>query len=397
MKGELFRMDASQKKRFMAGNMYLYFVTGLLVLCTSAIQLYLRQEYHLTQGQGGLLISVQAAGYLITNLISGHLSILTGRKNLLYIAAVMMAVSYGLLIFIPVSMPFLLYVLLFFAGLGWGINNFLLNVSITETFHGQGGPLTMAHTCYAIGAFVAPLMVAAFVPSSFGWRGAAVVVAVLSFTLLLSIKFMPVPEKSKEESKAQANSMTFLKDIRFYIFFMIFFLYVGSENGFSGWIVSYLIQNPFFSGGLAQSMLSMLWIVMIVGRIITSAVAHKMNGTVYAMCISIGYVIMASVLLLTGSPYLMIGAIALMGLCMAGIFSMTMSNASDIVMGSGIASGLLLSAGGFGSIALPYVTGSIADSSSLKTGMWSIVAAVAVMAILSIVIFLLKRRKKPVE
>lgn len=387
-------LNTKEKKRFMIGNMYLYLVTGILVLCISAIQLNLREEYSLTQSQGGLLISLQATGYLITNLLGGHLAILTGRKPLLYLSAALMGIPYALLPLVPVASPVFLYVLLFIAGLGWGIVNNLLNVTVTEVFNGDGAPLTAAHTCYAIGAFISPLLVSAFFSGAGKWRGAAITIALLCFSLFLSLRLTPIPEKSASESKQQANSMTFLKDLRFYIFFFIFFLYVGSENAFSGWIVSYLVKFPFFTERLAQTMLSLLWVLMIIGRMLTAALARKLNGPLFTASICTGYAIMSAILLLSPSPYVKIASIVLMGLCMAGVFSISMSNASDLVIGSGLAGGLLLSAGGFGSIVLPYVAGGIADSSNLTSGMWFLAGMVVLLALLSIIIFLLHRRRK---
>ena len=81
-------------KLFFLSCCYAYFVNGMLVLMTGAILTYLRQDYHLSYGQGGLLVSVQAIGNLLSGLLSGVIIHRLGRKRTMFFVATMFTLGF---------------------------------------------------------------------------------------------------------------------------------------------------------------------------------------------------------------------------------------------------------------------------------------------------------------
>jgi fucose permease len=81
------------------------------------------------------------------------------------------------------------------------------------------------------------------------------------------------------------------------------------------------------------------------------------------------------------SPALLTIAVILMGISLSAFYGMCIANASYLVSESAVASGLMLSFGGLGATLLPYIAGAVANDYGLISGMWTLTAAFAMMAV----------------
>ncbi|MDW7657277.1 MAG: MFS transporter [Bacillota bacterium] len=359
--------QAREKKRLLAGCMYFFLVNGALVLMTSSLLVFLMQDYHLSYDQGGLLLTTQAVGSITTSFLSGPLSIWIGRKRTLLLAAFGFCISFLLITLMP-PLPILLLAL-FLSGLAWGISNNLVNFLVVRATDGNSSQISRVHTVFSIGGFLAPLLVALAVRLDLSWRWPAAVIAVLSLGLIVYTRFMPVPESKKRTGDKKPVSLTFLKKWRLYLFMTMLFLYVGIEVGFSGWLVTYLTTWRNLEASLAQTLLSTLWIAMIVGRIITSIFGQYYRKDRFLLLEAIGISASALLLILAIQPGWLVVAVVLLGLSMSAFYGMVVANASWLVAESTIASGLLMSLGGLGASLMPLIAGIYADSSGIAAGL----------------------------
>jgi fucose permease len=372
---------------FMFGGMYIFWVNGLLVLMTSAILVYLINDYDISYDKGGLLLSVQATGNLLSNLLSGVIANYIGRRKTLLLAAALFAIGFGIVALMPPLM--VLYIALFVTGLGWGSANNMINFLVTRATDGDTAKIAAIHTCYSIGAFVAPLLTTLFVNIGLGWRPAVAVIAILSILMIPLILAMPITEstslgqnrKSINNTTPAKRSYNFLRQWRYYLFMLILFTYVGSEVGFSGWLVSYLTTIRSIPETQAQSLLSTLWVFMIFGRIAAAIFGNKVRKAPLLMIEAIGCTVAAVILVQATSPALLTIAVILMGISLSAFYGMCIANASYLVSESAVASGLMLSFGGLGATLLPYIAGAVANDYGLISGMWTLTAAFAMMAV----------------
>jgi len=379
-------------RRFIISSMYIFLVTGALVLMTSALLTYLMQHYALSYDQGGLLLSFLAAGSILSNFISGTVAVRIGHKPTLFIAAVCYFTGYaGLTLLPPLGV---LYGLLFVAGLGWGAFNNLVNYLMTSATRGDGRKILAVHTMYSLGAFLAPLLLGLAVSLSFSWRVPAGLMSFLCLLLIGVVLFMPIPVLPLPVRKAGHKSFAFLRKWRFYLFMLLLFAYVGTEAGYNGWVISYLIRQHRYAEADAQFLLSVMWVAMIIGRVAIALLSSKSRMAWILLLEGVGVTIGAILLIFAGQPAGLIVAIVLIGLSLSACYGMILANASDLVVESSIVSGLMMSLGGLGATIMPLIVGIAAERGGIRAGMGFLAASSGFLMLLATVNVISKKVRK---
>ena len=376
-------MEKKDKTRLLVGLMLFFMVNGMLVLMTSSLLVFLIEAYQLSYQQGGLLLTIQAVGSILTNFLSGPLSLRSGRRKTLLRAAAGFTASLPL---IAVRPPlFALQSVLFLSGLSWGISNNMINFLVVRVTGGNSSQIIRVHTSFSVGAFIAPLLVALAVRLQVSWRWPVVFLAICASALFVFTAYLPVPESQKQKEKKKPVSLAFLRSWHLYLYMLILFLYVGVETGFSGWLVSYLTRQRSFDPAVAQSLLSTLWVAMIVGRIGTSFFSQHVRPHRYLLLEATGVAIAAFLLASGSQPALLVIAVVLLGLSMSACYGMVVTNASWLIAESAIASGLLMSLGGLGASIVPLFTGIIAEKSGILSGVWFLFGTNCLLLLLALI------------
>lgn len=373
------------------GNFYAYLVTGMAVLITGAIMPYLLEEFNLDYGDGGLLLALQAVGNLGASLIGGIVSDYISRKAVMAFGAICFFVGFGGVFFISSSV--LLFVLLFIAGIGWGIMNSLLNSVMNDASDGRSDILNLMHMFFAIGAFLAPMLVGVADRLGISWRYSLLTLSILSAILFVVFLMMRVPAQKKDQATGRPAKPPF-SNIRYYIFMALIFLYVGSENSINGWIVTYLDSVDTMTGIRPQDVLSIFWVAIILGRFTSAIISRHLSKEMLILIFCLGGGLAYVLFILTQNPvFIAIWAFA-MGFFFAGTYPTIVANAGPIIHGSGSAAGILLSFGGMGGAFFPYINGLIADAKGLYTGMTAILGSIAVLVIVAFANLFLGRDRK---
>lgn len=379
-------------KRFMFGSLYIFLITGAIVLMTSSILTYLMQHYQLNYDQGGLLLSLLAVGSVMSNFLSGALAIRIGRKPALMLAAVCYLVGYGGLSLLP-PLP-VLYLLMLITGLGWGTFNNLINFLLTLAARGDSRKIILGHTSYSAGALLAPLLVGLFVGLGLTWQIPVAIIAGLSLLMILIILIMPIPEVNLPRGHKTKISLAFLRKWRFYLYVLLFFTYVGVEAGFYGWIVSYLTTLRNFNDPDAQVLLSMLWVMILVGRVAFVFFGKRLPKALFLLFEACGVLIGALLLIIAEQPILLTVAVIFTGLSLSSFYGMIISNASELLTESTLASGLMLSFGGLGATVIPLLIGILASQYGLMSGLIFLAAMAGGLLLLTTINFAARRQNE---
>ncbi len=385
-------MKKKMDKLFFLSCCYSHFINGLLALMTGAILAYLMEDYGLTYNQGGLLISMQAIGILLAVLFSGVIVHFLGRRITLVSVGILFSIGFGGLIL--TSSPILLFVFIFLTGIGWGINSNLLNVLVSEATDGDSGYINILHMSFAVGAFMAPIMISLFRGQEISWKVPVALVALASISVALLFLKIPIEEPVKQQKVKINFSFDFLKDPKYMIYLMIFFCYVGAETGLNAWLISYLVQQNLMAADKAPLMLSVLWAAIIIGRMTVAYVSRYIRKDLLLAGISISAFVFISLFLLNKDPNLTMILVIAIGLSLAGIYPTNVSNASYILTGTAMATGILFAGGALGASVVPYLAGAIAEKNGILAGLISTLVVVFVMVILTIINVILIQKER---
>lgn len=297
--------------------------------------------------------------------------------------SILLFCSFGVIAFLMMIVtgnPILLLVAFFFTGLNRGAVSNFNNSVINDIATGKAWALNLLHSVFAIGAFISPFIALFFTRNnSNGWVYAALVLALMCFTELIVYGTMkiPNPHPVKKEGKTKGD-WGFLKNKYYLTACGILFFYLCAEQAINGWLVTYLKESGILSGTFAQSMASLLWIVILFGRLTSAYLSSKIKKSKLLLVSSLGYLVFF-VLLLSGRSLtpVAIGIVGV-GFCMAGLYPTTIASIGGIIKQYPLALSFLLTFAGLGAIIMPTIIGAVAESVGIIGGMSVIIVAVVI-------------------
>src|SRR5699024_5747787 len=154
------------------------------------------------------------------------------------------------------------------------------------------------------GAFMAPFFASWALNRGLSWKfvlGVITVMASIMVILFFTMKIDNSSQARKDKSERGKISLDFLKNIDFYLSGGILFFYVGVEYAVNGWIVTYLKDTGIMSTSFAQKILSMLWIIIIFGRLFSAYISKTVDKKTILLFSSIGAVIFFALFLISSS------------------------------------------------------------------------------------------------
>ncbi|WP_313131835.1 MFS transporter [Anaerocolumna sp.] len=357
---------------------FVFAVNGLYAMILGSLLPLISSEYGLNNTVSGALLSAHQVGNLIAGFIAGVLPIYLGRKkSILFLCSF---VVMGFFIMIITGNPVLLILGFLSTGLSRGsISNFN-NTVVNEVSNSSPGALNILHSVFAIGALTSPFLVIACTNMSGdrGWKIAAGVIIFLAIISMILFSQMEIDDmvKSKENTSYQ-----FLKFKHFWIVSGILFFYLCAEAAINGWIVKYFIDTDIMTREYAQMLASLLWVVILAGRLTCAFIVDKISKKTLLLVTSIGTV--AFYLLLLSTQNILVITIAIMGLgfSMAGIYPTTVSTFGSTIKLYPMSMGALLMLSSIGSILMPIIVGSLSDNWGIWAGMSAIVIAIVMMLV----------------
>lgn len=359
---------------------FVFAVNGLYGLILGSLLPLISAEYSLNNTISGALLSAHQVGNLIAGFIAGILPLYLGRKKAIIFLCSFVIV--GFTIMILTGNPVLLILGFLFTGLSRGsISNFN-NTVVNEVSNSSPAALNILHSIFAIGALSAPFLVivSTKIAGDFGWKLASIVIIFLAVVSILLFAKMKIDDNVKAKSKGNI-SYAFLKNKDFWIAAGIFFFYLCAEAAISGWMVKYFIDENIMSINYAQMLASLLWVVILAGRLVCAFISDKVSKKMLLLTISIGTGIFYFLLLSTQNLAIITIAIMGLGFSMAGIYPITVSSVGGTIKSYPMALGVLLMIGGLGGIIMPIVTGALSDAYGIFAGMSAIILAIILMIV----------------
>jgi fucose permease len=303
----------------------------------------------------GIAFTTRGIGYLIGTLVSAWIlsfkNLSISKQFMTCAALAITGVATGIISDLR-SFPAVL-ALFFFQGVGFGGIDVMANCVMPELWGLRVQPWMQAlHSCFGVGAIIGPALV-----GSIGYKPAFIIIALFSFVPLVGLlgvylnglKNKPLHEleddaglkndigdgvetsdtlstEGKGESTVPVPLLLKLLIAGFY------FVYVGVESGYAGWIPSFALDED-VTGSVSQAayLSSYFWAALTGGRLLAIVVAVYASATsMLRFQLVLTAISAILILFLAGSSYSnAAGVSAFFGFALSSVFPLAMTIVSD--------------------------------------------------------------------
>lgn len=327
-----------------------------------------------TLGQASYLLAAHALGYMVGTLLGGRLYDRFPGHRIQALALLLMAALMALAPTLP-----LLWVLagvLLALGMFEGTLDVGGNTLLLWLHRASNGPfMNGLHFFFGVGAFLAPVVVAQALLLTGDIHAAYWAIALILLPVAAWLARRPSPI-----IRAGAGTDGGLRENRALVGVIVvfFFLNVGAETSFSGWVTSYTVALALGDTVGGAYLTSVFWGALTVGRLLTIPLAARVSARWILLGDMLAGVISLGIILLWPQSYtaLLVGAFGT-GLSMASVFPTTLTWAEARMPVNGKITGLFFLGGSAGSAFFPWLGGQLFEPLGPRSVMALIFALLA--------------------
>lgn len=356
-------------------------LTGVVTTLLGPLLPLLLMAWRLNDAQAGRLFVTQFVTCVIGAVLGSRVVSRWGASRTVPLGMFMIAaglVVLGSATGVPVG-------LIGIAGYGCGLGFALpaTNLLISEVAsHRRAVALNLLNFSWTLGAVLAPLLIADML-KPFGVRGFLFLTAALVFVIgaLEAFLFPDAPKVS-----AEIRNGKLAPQIRFWfasVTLAFMFLYIGIENGFSGWISAFSIRTEQSSQFATAFVQSSFWAALLLSRLL-APVALKFTRT--SSLIFCGMAVASiGIVVAVASPQI---ALLEMGVLLCGfglgpVFPTSIAVFTEWYGTRGRASSIVIGVCGLGGAVVPWLVGVVSNrSQSLRLGIAVTLVCMAVAALI---------------
>lgn len=368
-----FMQDPIKKKQFFY-TYGIFVMNGILALSIGALLPFIRESRGLSYAFIGLLVSLHSVGNLFSSFTAGILPLYLGRKKSILLFNASFFLAYLLIVLSPSNLALSLAFIL--TGMARGATSNFCNQVVNNLATGKAWIFSGLHAMFAIGAFTFPLVVMGITAAdSSRWVFALYLLMGIGALNWLLYYLMPL-EDDRIQKKTEKGNFSFFKEPLFWLVTLTLFFYLGAEQGVIGWLVTYFVSTGLLSETLSQVMASVLWIMILVGRLGTAYLTKKVSPRKLLLAMGSGLIVFFLLLITSESPAFIVLGIAGFGLSMAGVYPTVVSFAGGLIQKHALSWSFMLTGAALGAILMPALIGAIAEGAGIVYGMSSVGGAV---------------------
>ncbi len=316
---------------------------------------YLAENTGSLLSQVSILFTAKAAGYLLGSLLGGRFYDRLPGHRVIFVGLLGMFATIALTPVLPLL--WLLGSVLFFLGLSEGAVDVGGNTLLVWVHGREVGPYMNAlHLFFGIGTFLAPIILAQSVQRSGGISAGYWLIALAILPLAVWMLRQPSPAAPTHEAEKEGRSNRLLLGL----IIVFFFLYVGAEIGFGGWVYTYALELGLANETSAAYLTSTFWGAFTVGRLLSIPIAARLRprwilaGDLAGCFVGLGLILLFPEL----AAMLWAGAV-IVGLSMASVFPTMISLAERRMTLTGATTSLFFVGASFGGMFLPWLVGQL--------------------------------------
>jgi fucose permease len=331
----------------------------------------LSARWSLNYSQAGALFTVQYLASTIAVALSGVLVTRRGFRFAMKSGLLLMSAGVGLLLAGPKMMGI---VCIAASGFGMGVAIPAANLLVAEVNPGRrSATLNLLNFCWSVGAVGCPFLVAAAARSQaipFFLAGVAAFGLLVTIGIAVMPSYIVEPSATKDAVQRTAAAIPW-KSGAVLILAALFFLYVGVENGFGGWVASYAKSMGNLTPAMAVMTPSFFYAALMLGRWLAPLLLRRTDEIRLVQAgLLMACVGMAGLVSSHGLRGVTVSA-SLAGLGLSSVYPITISLLSrEFGVASSRVGSLMFTMSNIGGAFLPWMVGaSSTHFGSLKAGL----------------------------
>ncbi len=333
----------------------------------------------------GVYFFVDALAYVTGSLGGGYLTERLGRRVVLPLAVVLVALGLVGMATVPTWGLFLATAIPFGLGGGaidGGTNGLVLDLYPTS----RGRALNLLHLFFSLGALASPLVVGRLVEAGVPWQGVLLGTAAASLpvAVLLALADLPSGRHARLDGPRVRVGLAW----PIIALAVAIACYVGSEVGVSNWLVRFLESATL---GLATSALALFWGCLALGRLASARWSDRFDHARFAAIAALASaaaLVAAAIVPSLPASIVLFGAV---GFAFGPVYPLIMAVGGDLYpTRSAAVSGFLSGFAVIGAILYPPVMGFVSVGIGLGAAM---IGAAVLVFVCGIVLLLVARTR----
>jgi MFS transporter, FHS family, Na+ dependent glucose transporter 1 len=316
-----------------------------------------------TNGQIAILFTVLSVGYTIGGVLSGQL--FDRRRGHPIISGGLIAAALAVLLITQSSTLIVLGLLMAAMGFSTGSVDTGGNTLLTWLHGEKLGPWMIGlHAAFGVGSAMAPIFLqlsrSATKSINIGLVGMSLVGFVASANLLR--RPSPIHTADDRADISTTHTKPVPKRSALIMAAVFFFMYVGLEIGFAGWVYTFARDRKFTEGS-ASALTSTFWWAFTAGRILGIPIARYLSAKAQILSDVVVTMVGAGLLVASSSsPALLWTGTVVLALGLATMFPAMINIANERVAVTGGVTSWFIGGAGAGSAVLPWIIGRLFDS-----------------------------------
>ena len=317
--------------------------------------------------------------------LAGHLIDRFGKKpvlvtGFLFSAAALVGMAYA-------PSYAVLGALLVVLGLGGSSAMSASNTLIPDLYpENPSSALNLANIFFGVGAIFFPWVVT-MMTAQVGLRATLWFIAILVAAVAVVALAETFPRASAAGGFVWREARNAILNPAVILLAWVLFFYSAVEISTAGWIRTYLEREFSISSQASQIILTVFWVMLMIGRLVSSQIVKRVRGSQMVLAASVGAVV--GLLLLATAPNvpLAVVGIVLCGLSYAPVFPNTAGTASTYFSRLfGTVFGILMTLALLSGAVVPPALGYLAQRTTVRTGIW-LLAGIAVLLLVTQAVF----------